>query len=391
MEKQKKSQKSNPYENLYLIWQVLRNHASKEKPLTAGKIHEILKKNYESYPAERTVFTLLQERKGIISDIFPHSILPGETTVRDILRKQVESSTLIEDTVKINCMAIKDGKYYDYHDVYDEKVEEAGTEELSNAKSINRYYYLQSPLEESEWKLLSDLLQFSPWISQKQTTRFMNILHQFGGIKPQNTQSMYSFKREHEGIFKVIHVIHQGISEGRKVTIRYGTHVLEEQNRVLTPKLQEREGKGAMTIVPLALLSANGFYYVVAQHGDAGTMHLRVDRIISAYLAQETFETPKSFNSTELRDRSPVMYGGQATLIRFTFPSFLLNTVMDFFGTLPKYSKKEEDRIEASVQATLEGTKLFALQYINQVEVLYPPELRQEITQILEDNLKKYQ
>ena len=69
----------------------------------------------------------------------------------------------------------------------------------------------------------------------------------------------------------------------------------------------------------------------------------------------------------------------------------LLNTLVDFFGDVPQYTKPDDQGItEVTMSIAAEGVKLFALQYADQVEVLEPLWLRKRIGDTLARNAEKY-
>lgn len=413
-----RSQNSNPYDNLYMVWRVLRDHASSTKPLTAGGVASVLKKqgNFEgSSPSPKTVDSILQHRAEMMGELFGRNVnvqhrperkgeLSGRDvnikTVGDVLRKQGDSTTATEQTARIVCVGKDKRGYRDYQEILDKKAEKRKVEELSPQERPNRYYYLESPLSDGEWLVLTDLLRFSPWITQEQTVHFLKALHFFAGRRDEsagNDQGEYPFKRENRELLNVIHILHQGIQEKKEVRIVYGRYQPQlQKSGSVKPALLAmltKEQKQERVIQPLSLLWSNGQYYLVAAHKETGTMHLRVDRIITAVLTSKDFTRCLSGSVAEYRDRSPLMYGGAPVLIQFTCPTYSMNLVMDFFGSAPQYSflKEDSSRMKVTVKASLEGVRLFALQYMDVVEVLEPPELREKIQESLQSAVKKYE
>lgn len=388
--KKKHRQNSNPYDNLYLIWYILKKHSSRDNPLTAGKIHQLMKETREDAPSQKTISTLLQERQDVLAYIFAsHVIIPSKSAVQKILREQHDSSILVNDAVKISCLAKNKNKFINYDDYISMKESKADNGELSNQGNSARFYYLETSLHEGEWKILYDLIRFTPWISKSQTEHLLEVIHRLGGMPYINDEVLYPFKRENQNQFDIIHTLERGIREQKKVAVRYGTYILRENQGKLVPHLEQLEKKGQKLLVPLSLVWSKGNYYLVARYQESGTMHLRVDRMLNVMLTNEPFSEKPNFSVVEHRDRSPMMYGGEQKLIRFSCPSTLLNTVMDFFGNTPSY-QLDGDNINVHVRASKEGTLLFALEYIRQVEILEPVELREEIAEILKKNLEKY-
>lgn len=385
-----KRKNSNTYDNLYLIWCVLREHASRDNPLTAHAVFDILSTQEESYPSESTVYRLFQQRQGILADIFATNVLPSRSTVQNILRKQGNSPLQATNTARISCLADNGQNYVDYDTYCDQKAEEQGVEELNHKSLPVRYYYLESPLSDGEWKILTDLIRFAPWISKEQSVNFLKVMYQLGGAPWADDEALYSFKRENKEQFDIIHTLQRGIMENKQVDIIYGTHVLELKNSVFVPTLVQRGEKGEKKIIPISFVWSKGNYYIIVRYQEEGTMHLRVDRILEAKLTEESFVQNQGFSVVEHRDRSPMMYGAPFTIVRFSCPETLLNTVLDVFGTTPRY-QRQENQVNVTVRASYKGVKQFALQYLSEVEILEPKELREDLRNTLAENRQKYQ
>ena len=120
-------------------------------------------------------------------------------------------------------------------------------------------------------------------------------------------------------------------------------------------------------------------------------MNLRVDRILSiAPLVQQKFQRDASFDPYAYRDQSPVMYPGTPQVIRLRCHTAMVNTILDFFGTQAHFSRPINDRTEVTLNIAPSGVKLFALQYADNVEVLEPASLREDVIQSLENALRRY-
>lgn len=390
-------QNSNPYDNLAMIWLILRDKASESHPMSAKEVHDALKLAksqgiYENVPARGTVQTLLEEKSDLMGSLFGRNVIPSQPTIQKFLRRQVEGSPTEKDKPQIACVAKNPKNTKDYlpYDTVCDDLEATG-KLRSTQGSPTRYYYLKSPLSPGEWQIFSDLVRFSPWISLEQTRKFSRILSRLSGIPYHLEDAYYHFKREHSGQFPIIATLQEAIATKHMVSLQYGTHKLQySSKKELLPKLVPKDKNAQLSLAPLSLVWANGLYYLICKYGEAGTMHLRVDRILSAQITGETFDTASHVSMAEHRDRSPIMYGGKPQLVRFTCPSFLLSTVMDFFGATPSYSQKE-DVLTVTVSATFLGVKLFALQYIDQVTILEPQSLREEIRDTLKNNIHRYE
>lgn len=428
-EKRERKAYSNPYHSLEAIWMVLRNHASRERPLNVGEICQHLEQ-MEQAPSRATVNRLLSQAPGILGLFSPDVLAQqGETACTgtyqdgDTLHVVVESpegrvldadaglevtacplqaptysavDKLLKDGVpfdlktfpfRLRCMArVKrpDGDSYRYIS-YDKWEEQQG----ARRNNATRYYYLANALTEGEWRIFADLVQVYPYISQKQTKKFLDVLDRLRPRAVRYVPSRYVFKRGSSEQFRTINRLDRAIRDHRKVRVTYGEYRLFLSGQRWQPKLVQREKNGVLEVEPHALIWSNGNYYLICRN--RGMMNLRVDRMLQVELLPDTFTPPENFDPVQYRDRSPVMYPGKETFVRLRCHVKLLNTLVDFFGNVPQYTKpNDQGMTEVTMSIAAEGVKLFALQYADRVEVLEPQWLRKKVGDTLARNAEKY-
>lgn len=433
-EKKERKAYSNAYHSLEAIWTVLRRHASREHPLSVGEICKYLEK-MEQAPSRATVNRLLTQEAGLLELFSPETLAQteevactGTYTQGDALHVVLETSEgtvlqpdaalevtarpfqapsysavdkLLKDEVpfdlntfpfRLRCVArVKRPaggyRYLPYEEWEERQAKKKGGEGTRN--NAPRYYYLANALTQGEWRIFADLVQVYPYISQEQTQKFLTVLDR---LRPRHTRyvpSRYAFKRGSGEQFRIINLLDQAIREQKKVRLTYGEYRLVLQDKRWQPKLTRREKNGVMNVSPYALMWSNGNYYLVCRH--RGMMNLRVDRILKAELLPDSFTPPADFDPVQYRDRCPVMYPGKPEFVRMRCAVTLLNTLVDFFGPVPQYTRPGEDgTTEVTMSIAPEGVRLFALQYADQVEVLEPEWLREKIGAILTRNGEKY-
>lgn len=298
-------------------------------------------------------------------------------------------------------------------------------------KSEPRKFYLKSILSPSEWRILADMVKVYPYISDKQTKRFLSVLQRLAPGMELWKNDRYAQKQQAHIRFECIDTLDEAIQDGYLVNIRYDRYRLgiDADTKQLLPQLvpmpnfktpgQSFWYKG---VEPYAMMWSNGYYYLVCRITvtDAdGTpkldengkprkemRNLRLDRIVRVYptLGDDKnpipFQRDKTFDPYKYRDRSPVMYPGEPILAQLRCPESLLSTLMDFFGTAIRgYTQpKEADTLSleqrftnVTIRASMAGIRLFVMQYADKVEVLEPLDLREEIRHSLQAALKKYQ
>ena len=132
-----------------------------------------------------------------------------------------------------------------------------------------------------------------------------------------------------------------------------------------------------LTVSTYALMWSNGNYYLVCRH--RSMMNLRTDLSLHVELLPETFEPLKDFDPAQYQDRTPGMYPGKETYVCMRCHERILNTLVDFFGSVPQYTQPNSQGLtEITMSIAAEGVKLFALQYADNVELLEPQWLREK-------------
>ena len=268
-------------------------------------------------------------------------------------------------------------------------------------RSPTRRYYLKSLLSAAEWRILSDLIQVYPYIDQRQTEKFLSVMQRMAPGMRDWSGERCARKADAGMQFTHIHLLDRAIREQRLASVTYGRYQLGQDDRGrLWPRLQpmpdsKHTGQPyVMTVEPYAMMWSNGYYYLVCKLEDGNMRNLRVDRIMRVDFPRASgfsFQIDRDFDPYQYRDCSPVMYPGTPVLTRLRCQTTLLSTLMDFFGTtISSYSAPKDGYTEVVVRASEAGTRLFALQYADRVEVLEPQSLREEVRQSLQAAVKQY-
>jgi len=443
-------------QSLLDIWNVLATRSSHDTPLTAGQIARYLDKEGEHKVAEthasaQTVDRYFPHAADIINTIFPNTVIreDGQPAIihtyghNEALHVVLETPngeplwtgdmTAILTQAPTNpipyssltrmlpqLMAEYDAKKpMDDEDDIHERTHppislagvvasgtrggktkyipaaqwEAGAKSSEGKQSPTRRFFLESILSPAQWRVLSDLVLVYPYISEKETNKFLSAMKRLApGVRNWSGQR-YARKNSAVVSFEHIQLLDDAIAMARKVMLIYGKYQLAlGTDRRWHPELMpmERDG-GKMLVEPYALMWSNGYYYLVCRDGEI-MRNLRVDRIIKVLPTNVEFERDKNFDPYVYRDSSPVMYPGKGVLTRLRCHTAMLSTLMDFFGTtISEYSAPTEDGYTTvTLRASETGTRLFALQYPDKVEVIEPSSLRNEVQRTMEEALKRY-
>lgn len=400
----------NSFQGLIDIWMVLAAYASSEHPLTAGEIHDKIVELYggesADVPSKNTIDRHLRENDGAraLNTMFPHATVycNGEPASELTVSRQLQNmhSPAGSPPTEVVCVAAKNNglrtTYVDYDTqaaaLAKETAKKTGkSPEECMPKNLPRRYYLKGVLDPRQWRMFSDLVQIYPYISKKETEQLLSALERLcpGCTK---TGTRYTYKQPGGINFDLVGVLDSAIKQHKQVVINYREfHLRPGNGNIWSPVMGPRTKNNQLTVEPFAMMWSNGYYYLVCREiSKGGMMNLRVDRISGAKELTTTFTPDPTFDPIAYRDRSPVMYPGPAENVRFRCKLELLNTLVDFFGRQAQFSAPVNGETTVSMRVSLSGLRLFALQYADQVEVLEPQSLRDELYDTLSAAAAKY-
>ena len=362
-----------------------------------------------AYPTQDTLHLVVEDPHGEAKYEGDVSVIFNSPPITSISQASLNRKmpTLIEQFREVSNQLIKRPPILSLSGVVKENGKyvpalEYGSDE---GRSSTRRYYLKSLLTSAEWKIFYDLICVYPYISERQTEKFLSVLRRIAPGNQDWPTMRYAPKADASLQFPHIEILDQAIKERKKVSLTYGLYLLEQDKHnklrpVLRPQLDFRKKLPFVHIVePYAMMWSNGYYYLVGKT-EKGMRNFRMDRVVKVLTLSETFEYDKNFDPYKYRDSSPVMHSGTPVYIRMRCPISLLGAVQDTFGSTvldyssryaPPGSDEKARYTDVSLLASEEGARLFAMEYADQVEVLEPESLRDAIANSLRTALKKYE
>lgn len=429
-----RKQYSNSFHTLEAIWRVLRRYSSWQHPLTVREIHEHLELMEPDPPSPSTLERALRDGTELMGLLFPgqavsagggpaaaayqegdtlHVVVetpegeplceeepaleaaaepfrtPGYSTVDKLLKAGIPFD-LETFPCRLRCVARvpgRDGRPVVIpYDEWEDRLERRGREEKNN---VPRRYYLASALTDGEWRMFADLVRDYPFISERQTRKYLRVLNRLNPKTPPTVRSQYAFKRGSMDRLRIIGILDKAITEKRKVRLNLGAYRLDRGADGWAPALSPMGEDGQLEIEPYTLMWANGNYYLVGK--GQSIVNLRTDRILDAELLEESFEVPEDFDPWVHRDASPMMCSGRRTFVRLRCRETALGALVDAFGGMARYSAPREDgTVDVTMSVIPQGLERFALQHLDSVELLEPRSLRRTLADALCRGLEVY-
>ncbi|MDR0405655.1 MAG: WYL domain-containing protein, partial [Clostridiales bacterium] len=191
-------------------------------------------------------------------------------------------------------------------------------------------------------------------------------------------------KTANRELFYSIEMLDDAVSRGVRARFDYLRYDL---NKTLVPRREEK-----YTVSPYAIVWANEKYYLICYYGKYGAIsHFRIDKIKSIELTTEkAVPLPKGFSPYDYAKASIYMYGNEIARITLLCDMKILDDVIDRFGKDAAITPFGKDRFKATVRATADGIRFWALQYLQFCEVLTPVGLRRDIAGIIKNGVEKY-
>ena len=317
---------------LLRIWQILRKHSDYDHPLTQEEIIDYLDKEYG----------IQMERKAIGQNI---------SDLRD---------------AGIDIGSRRAGSYID-----------------------NREF------EDAELRLLIDGVLQSKHITAKHSK---DLIEKLCGLSNKyfrsHIKNVYSVndwsKSDNQSLFYNIEVIDEAISAGKQVQYDYNKYGVDA-------KLHR---SSFQRVSPYQLILHNQRYYLMGYSDYWGNMTFhRLDRITNMRIYEkpatpitnvEGFENGIDFK--QIASTMPYMYTDTPERIEFIADEFIVDQIVDWFGTDIRMSaiSNAEGKVKVNLLASPTAMEHWALQYLNHVEITAPQHLRDKIKESLTQAIKKY-
>ena len=201
---------------------------------------------------------------------------------------------------------------------------------------------------------------------------------------------------ENKQIILTLENIGNAIANGKQILFKYCTCGIDGELHIKS----DENGKAKLyTVNPYQIVSKNGHSYLICNiPGYDDLTHFRVDRIKDSDMLDtpsELLRNLKAFKAgIKLSDyvkEHPNLWSGIAEHITFQCKNYMMNDIVDSFGTELRIEELSDDMIKVHVQASEASMLHWAIQFADAVEVLSPKRLRTQIAETLRNALKKYE
>ena len=196
-------------------------------------------------------------------------------------------------------------------------------------------------------------------------------------------------KTDNQALFYNIELIDAAIEEGKQIHYDYNKYGVDKKLHKTSQQY----------VSPYLMILHNQRYYLMAysEYWHNIVFH-RLDRISNMTITDRKATPLKNvpgyengINYKELSSTMPYMYSDKPEYIDFIADEGIVDQIVDWFGNDIRIMKSnEEGKVRVGVKASPTAMELWAMQYINHVEIVSPESLRNRMKEILDSGLKKY-
>ena len=256
-------------------------------------------------------------------------------------------------------------------------------------------YYLETrEFEDTELKLLVDSVLCNQNITAKHSADLIEKLCKLSNkYFRSHVKNVYAVKdwnkSDNSALFFNIEMIDMAINEGKQVQYDYNKYGKDK-------KLHKSSFQRA---TPYQLILHNQRYYLMGYSEYWGNMIFhRLDRITNikiydapAYPLKKIPGYESGIDYTRISTTMPYLHSDKPERVEMLADAWVIDQVVDWFGKdLAVRETEDPEKIIISLWANPYAMSLWALQYVNYIEVISPAHLRNKIRDFLKTGLDKY-
>ena len=268
--------------------------------------------------------------------------------------------------------------------------------DISTREDNGKGYYInrdpETDFEPGEIRAIIDNFSYANYIVPSiakeiiKKCKNMQTIYENEKLKDYQIYSVNS-KTENAEVIKNIEDISSSIYNNHKIKFEYWKY--EIKNKL------KKQIVSIPTVSPFAIIyNKQEFYFIGIKDGQDKFYHYRLDRMKNVQELNDKITIKKTKSQIKDFAESTVeMFGGKKEEIEAICNNCLLNTIFDTFGKNVTIEKilGDDENFKLLVDSNQMGFKMWAMRNIDMVEVIRPEKLRNEMNDIIEKALKKYQ
>ena len=310
----------------------------------------------------------------------------SQKDIADILRTEYDMS-VDRKAIRRNIIGLMEAGY---EIEYSESIRMVPNKESGKMEEsyIWSDFYLVRDFTDAELRLLIDSLLFSKHIPYSQCKELVEKLEGLSSTyfrsRVKHIRTMPDTMPQNKQLFFTIETLDEAISKHRQVSFKYCNYGLDKK---LHPRLNTDGSPYEYAVSPYQIAATNGRYYLICSTGAHDNVsHYRLDRITDIRLLDSAAKPAKTVKGLENGIDLPrhmaehiYMFSGPSERVTFRMKKYLINDVIDWFGSDVRFSDETEDEVTAEVKVNLSAMEKWAVQYALHMTVLSPQSLADKI------------
>ena len=261
---------------------------------------------------------------------------------------------------------------------------------ISRYEDNGKGYYLEErQFGKGEVLLLANAVHASHFIPQKKSEamirKLLSTLSRYD--REEFTERVYMpnpKKTQNADLLSNISLVSEAIRKRRELQFVYMQYDLKKK---LVPRREE-----VYVVEPRYIVYADSrAYMVVTSKTHEGFAHYRLDRMSKVKVRTEKADTlSKDTDAYEYARNKLFMYGGETSYVEYLCHNKVLDHMIDIFGDDLFLSPIDEEHFDMRIRTSRTAAKFLAQQYLGNIEILEPQDLREEFREELRKALEEY-
>ena len=270
------------------------------------------------------------------------------------------------------------------------------TGELEESYILSDFYLIRD-FTDGELRLLIDSLLFSKHIPYSQCRELVEKLeglsNKYFVSRVKHIKTMPDTAPQNRQLFLNIEVIDEAISNGRQIAFTYNEFLTDKK---IHPRKDSSGNVRRYIINPYQIAAANGRYYLICNYDKYDNVsNYRIDRITDIELLDTPVKSMKQVKGLEHGLDLPkhmaehiYMFSGESMPVTFLAKKYLVNDIIDWFGTDVEFFDETDEFVKVKVKVNLDAMRRWAMQYALHIKVLEPKSLADTVKNDLKQALE---
>jgi len=246
------------------------------------------------------------------------------------------------------------------------------------------YYLLDRKFSSAEIKLLIDAIYSCPYISQKQTEELLKKLRGFLSSYERKNYNYTNIitpekKSPNPEVFLNIEILEQAINEQKQISFTYMDYDLDK-------KLVARRERPYIVNPYSMICKGNNYYLVLIYQGQTTPSFYRVDMMKNIQILDSKIEISKRDAKLDSVKKVVFAHSGEPKHVTLKCDKSALRYVIEEFGKDITITENSDGSFNASFMTALEGLTYWALEFMQNVEIISPKEARDKVIEAIKNN-----